>query len=133
MVVRPELERGAAPRVGKLDFPECARDGLPAKRGAERSGLRGWRGQFDGRADEIVAVATAVFLGFPLPVKGVEFGAGGEGLAGEILGLGLLLDEQDEESGTADRRVVVEVVHLRGAVVELQGKVTAIEPSGMVT
>jgi len=44
-------------------------------------------------SDQIVAVATAVLLGFPRPVKGVEFGAGGERLAGEVLGLRLFIDE----------------------------------------
>jgi len=34
----------------------------------------------------------------------------------------LFLDEQDEESGAAERGVIIEVVHLRGAVVELQGQ-----------
>jgi len=67
-------------------------------------------------------VAAAVLFGFPRPVKVVEFGAGGERLAGKVLGLGLFLDEQDEESGTAGRRVIFEMVHLRSAVVELQGK-----------
>lgn len=32
-------------------------------------------------------MATAVFLGLPLPVEGVESGAGTRGLAGEVLGL----------------------------------------------
>ena len=62
-------------------------------------------------------MAAAVLLGFPRPVQGMEFGAGGERLAGEVLGLGLLFDEQDDESGTAKAGVVVEVVHLGGAVV----------------
>jgi len=67
-------------------------------------------------------VAAAVLLGFPRPVKGVEFGAGGERLAGEVLGLGLLLDEQDNERGTAKAGVVVEMVHLGGAVVVPEGQ-----------
>ena len=31
MLVRPKLERGAAPGVGKLDLPKRAGDGLPAE------------------------------------------------------------------------------------------------------
>ena len=71
---------------------------------------------------KVVAVATAVFLGLPRPVEGVKFGAEAEGLAGKMFCLGLLLDKQDEESGTTEAGVVVEVVHLWGAVVEFQGQ-----------
>jgi len=122
MFVRPELQRGAAPWGGKFDFPtDCV--GNATAEGFAGGDVFPERGRYgEIRASEVVAVATGVFFGFPLPVESLKFRTEGQRFAGEVFGLGLLADLQEQEIGAADRSVVIEVVHLRGGIVELEAK-----------
>ena len=74
---------------------------------------KNWRGSCRG---------TSVFFGFPLPVEGLKFGTEGQRFAGEVFRLGLFADLQEEEIRAAKRGVVIEVIHLRGGIVEFKAK-----------
>ena len=66
-------------------------------------------------------MAAGVAFAVPGPIEALEFGAQGQGFAGEGLSLAEVrppfFDEEEEEVGAAEAGVVIEVVHLGGAVV----------------
>ena len=117
MPVRPQFAL-----AGEFNLPKRGGDGVAAERVAHGDGTGDGLGQFDGGADEVVAVAASVAFGPPLPVEVLQFRAEAQGFARQSLRLGLFLGKQDEESGAAEAAMVVEMVDLGCGVVELQAQ-----------
>lgn len=124
----PELHGGTSPGGGKPDFPTDGVRAAVAKGLSDGERLLHGRREGNEGAHQVIAVATPIFLGFPLPIKGLQLRTQGQRLAGQVLGLAdprlgiLFFHEEEEEIGAAEAGVVVEVVDLRGGVVECQGQ-----------